>query len=265
MMPSRRDTKSSSIGGRSAVRSWSAVLGGAMVASLIWLGAAPAQQPALCTPPAPADAFDPAKPNLGQLKLALRYYQCSKKYEEDVRTELASARAWVEQRAGQAVNPAVVLDIDETSLSNWDQLARNDFGFVENGACDHDTHSACGQRDWILSANGVAIAPTLDLFNAAKARNVAVFFITGRYDDAVQRAATEFNLRKVGYFGWDGLFLRDPKTSGRSVAEYKTAARVEIEKRGYTIIANVGDQESDLANGHAEKPFKVPNPFYFIP
>ena len=204
-------------------------------------------------------------PNLGQLKLQLRYYQCSKKYEEDVRTELAKARAWVEQRAGQVVNPAIVLDIDETSLSNWDQMVRNDFGFIENGACDLDPRSACGQRDWILSANGVAIAPTLELFKSAKARNVAVFFITGRYDDAVQRAATEFNLRKVGYLGWDGLFLRDPKTSGRPVSEYKTGARMEIEKRGYTIIANVGDQESDLANGHAEKPFKVPNPFYFIP
>lgn len=264
-MLSRRDAKSSSIGGRNVFRSWSVALGGAIMASLLGLGAAPAQQGAVCTPPAAADAFDPAKPNLGQLKLQLRYYQCSRKYEEDVRTALSNARAWVEQRAGQVVNPAIVLDIDETSLSNWDQLVRNDFGFIEDGACDLDPKSACGQRDWILSANGVAIAPTLDLFNAAKARNVAVFFITGRYDDAVQKAATEFNLRKVGYFGWDGLFLRDPKTSGGTVSEYKTAARVEIEKRGYTIIANVGDQESDLANGHAEKPFKVPNPFYFIP
>ena len=91
MMLSRRGGKSSYIDGRSAVRSWSAVLGVAMVASLLGLGAAQAQQGALCTPPAAADAFDPAKPNLGQLKLQLRYYQCSKKYEEDVRTELAKA------------------------------------------------------------------------------------------------------------------------------------------------------------------------------
>jgi hypothetical protein len=80
----------------------------------------------------------------------------------------------------------------------------------------------------------------------------------------VQKAATEFNLRNVGYFGWDGLFMRDPKTRGRPVSEHKTAARIEIETRGYTIIANVGDQESDLVNGHADMIFKVPNPFYFI-
>lgn len=51
-----------------------------------------------------------------------------------------------------------------------------------------------------------------------------------------------------------------------SVSKFKTAAREKIENGGvYTIIANVGDQDSDLAGGHAERTFKVPNPFYFIP
>jgi predicted secreted acid phosphatase len=251
------------VGGRRSFRRWAAVVAGAMLVSLLLHGVAPAQQAATCTPPPPASVFDPSRPNLGQLKLQLLYYQCSA-YDADVRAELARARAWVERRAGQVVNPAIVLDIDETSLSNWVQIKRNDFGYIENGACDGDTQSACGQRDWVLSAAGVAIQPTLELFNAAKARSVAVFFITGRFDDPVQKAATEFNLRSVGYFGWDGLFLRDPKTRGRPVSEHKTAARMEIEKRGYTIIANVGDQESDLVNGHADMTFKVPNPFYFI-
>ena len=33
---------------------------------------------------------------------------------------------------------------------------------------------------------------------------------------------------------------------------------------GYRIIANVGDQESDLTGGGADRSFKLPNPFYFI-
>src|SRR5262249_14722905 len=107
--------------------------------------------------------------------------------------------------------------------------------------------------------------PTLDLFNAAKAMNVAVFFITGRYDDGLERAATELNLRNAGYFGWDGLYLRDPKAPRSSVADYKRDARIDIEKSGYRIIANVGDQQSDLIFEHAERWFKVPNPFYYIP
>jgi hypothetical protein len=41
--------------------------------------------------------------------------------------------------------------------------------------------------------------------------------------------------------------------------------RERIEKDGYTIIANAGDQPSDLAGGHAEMTFLLPNPFYRIP
>ena len=55
-----------------------------------------------------------------------------------------------------------------------------------------------------------------------------------------------------------GITLDDSKVSG-------TATLFEgskITADGYTIIANLGDQESDLAGGYAEKTFKLPNPFY---
>jgi len=42
--------------------------------------------------------------------------------------------------------------------------------------------------------------------------------------------------------------------------------RADIEDRQhFTIIANNGDQLSDLVGGYAQKCFQVPNPFYFIP
>jgi HAD superfamily, subfamily IIIB (Acid phosphatase) len=228
-------------------------------------GAAPAlaQTPAGCPFQAGGETFDPQHPNLGQLKLSLREYRCAK-YDNELIETLAAARAWIEQRAGQVANPAVVLDIDETSLSNWEQIYRNDFAYIPGGSCDRDSASACGQRAWELSASAVAIEPTLALFNAAKARSVAVFFITGRFEDPVERAATEDNLRKAGYRDWNGLFLRPPATAGRPVAEYKSATRAGLEA-SHAIIANIGDQDSDLANGHAEKAFKLPNPFYVIP
>ncbi|EXU65275.1 hypothetical protein Z951_26265 [Streptomyces sp. PRh5] len=37
-------------------------------------------------------------------------------------------------------------------------------------------------------------------------------------------------------------------------AEYKTAKRAEIESLGYTIVANIGNNESDLVGGHASEP-----------
>jgi hypothetical protein len=240
------------------------VLAAAFGVSFIATSASAQQVPSGCPYKAPAPAFDPQNPNLGQLKLQLREYRCTK-YDEELVAKLTEARVWIAQRAGQVAHPAVVLDIDETSLSNWEQIYRNDFGYVPNGACDQDTHTACGQRAWELSADAVAIEPTLALFNAAKALSVAVFFVTGRPESPVERAATEDNLRKAGYRDWNGLFLRPGSTSGQPVADYKSSTRAGIEAGGYRIIANIGDQDSDLAKGYAEKTFKLPNPFYFLP
>ena len=36
-------------------------------------------------------------------------------------------------------------------------------------------------------------------------------------------------------------------------------------KQGFLIIANLGDQASDLAGGYAERAYKIPNPFYYTP
>ena len=41
--------------------------------------------------------------------------------------------------------------------------------------------------------------------------------------------------------------------------------KAEIELAGYSIIANVGDQPSDLLGGHSERDFLLPDPFYRVP
>jgi predicted secreted acid phosphatase len=150
----------------------------------------------------------------------------------------------------QAKKLAVVLDIDETSLSNLSAIETDNFTF--------GTASRAEATDEI----GKAIPSTLQLFNDAKSRGIAVFFITGR-GEAV-RAPTEDNLRREGYSDWKQLYLK-PTGSTLTTVAYKTGAREDIEKQGYTIVANVGDQYSDLAGGHAKTAFKLANPFYFLP
>jgi hypothetical protein len=145
---------------------------------------------------------------------------------------------------------AIVLDIDETSLSNYSAINADNFTFGVNSQGE------------AVNKIGVAIAPTLELFNLAKKNGVAVFFITGR-GEAVRQPTTE-NLQAQGYSGWDGLTLKPAGTTLTTVA-YKSGARAAIEQQGYRIIANVGDQYSDLAGGHEDKAFKLPNPFYFLP
>ena len=59
--------------------------------------------------------------------------------------------------------------------------------------------------------------------------------------------------------------MEDDGAHFASAADFKSVQRARIEQADYTIIANVGDQRSDLEGGHAKETFKMPNPFYFIP
>jgi len=88
-------------------------------------------------------------------------------------------------------------------------------------------------------------------------------FITGRPED--QRAATERNLRQAGYDGFERLSMVPPGAKFASAADFKTGIRAGIATQGYTIIANIGDQPSDLLGGYAERIFLLPNPFYRVP
>src|SRR5262245_57658957 len=124
------------------------LLAAAVIVPLL-AGGASAQAPVGCPFQAPAPAFDPQSPNLGQLKYRLREYRCTK-YDQELVEKLTEARVWIAQRAGQVTNPAVVLDIDETSLSNWEQMFRNDFAYIVGGGCDKDPETACAQRAWEL-------------------------------------------------------------------------------------------------------------------
>ena len=169
----------------------------------------------------------------------------------------------IEARAGQVAKPAIGLDIDETVLSNWQNIIANNFGFIKGGECDVLPAGPCGFDEWILKS-AAPIRPAVTFFKAAKERGAPIVFITGRRKN--QRAATMWNLDRAGFEGWAKLAIRADKDNFASAEAYKTDAHAKVvaEDR-YTIIANIGDQESDLAGGNAECTFKLPNPFYFIP
>jgi acid phosphatase len=233
--------------------------------SLLGIGTAHAEMPIGCERPISAPKLDATNPlNLGQLKYRLIQYRCTR-YDSDIAKEIGKARIWITKRATQVPKPALVLDVDETALSNWPVMYHNDFGYVADGDCDLKTRRACGQNAWEESSAATAIAPTLALFGFAKAHHIAVFFITGRHENGGRRAATEANLHNAGYDGWTGLYLRPAESHEPSPTPFKARAREDIEKHGYRVIANIGDQASDLAGGHAERGFKLPNPFYYIP
>jgi len=202
-------------------------------------------------------------PNVGEAKIAATEYHQSGAYERDVAAVTAAASAWITQRASQVDRPALVLDIDDTALTNWEVIAADDFGRIFDGPCDALPAGPCGWVAWDLRAATPPITHTLALFQEARALGVTVFFITGR--DETQRAATENNLTTTGYGDYQALYMEPVGAGYASAADFKAPQRAKIEAEGFSIIANMGDQPSDLAGGHAERTFLLPNPFYRIP
>ncbi|MFJ3881721.1 HAD family acid phosphatase [Streptomyces sp. NPDC090077] len=154
-------------------------------------------------------------------------------WQRDVAAVVDAARPAIEQRiaaspAGE--KPAIVLDIDNSSLET-------------------DFH-------WFWTFPTPAIDKVRALTRYADQRGVAIFFVTAR--PGIVYSMTERNLKQVGY-PVSGLYVRDLPALFEQVSAYKTAKRAEIEARGYTIIANIGNNESDLVGGHAERTVKLPD------
>jgi acid phosphatase len=232
----------------------------ALVALLAGSPVAFAEPPA---PPAPIIPPPVQPANIGELKFTAIDYYNSGAYLTDLQIAAAPAIAWINEEAPRVDRPAVVFDIDETALSNWDALKANDFGRFADGSCNNLPQGPCGLIAWDQRAQSTVIPPTMDVFTTARDRGAAIFFITGR--DETQRAATERNLTAVGYTGYTQLFMEPAGAHYVSAADFKAPQRAQIEQQGYTIIANIGDQPSDLAGGFSEQTYLLPNPFYRIP
>jgi predicted secreted acid phosphatase len=162
--------------------------------------------------------------------------------------------------------PAIVLDVDDTTLLTYDFEKKNGFAY-----------NAAAFNAYVQRAQSIAVFGMPDLVDYAAKNGVTVFFLTGR--DATQRDASAANLSKAGYhvpLDAAHFFLKDKvnppaylscgkPTWTCSTADYKSGTRKHIESLGYNIVANLGDQYTDLSGGYADKTYKIPNPMYFLP
>ena len=160
--------------------------------------------------------------------------------------------------------PAILLDIDDTTLNTYSYEIYSNFVF------NPTTNAA------FVNASVFPPVPGMpDLVKHAVADGYQVFFLTGR--PVSQTAGTVTNLTSAGYPTPDSshLFLKDltapwlascaTSTPVCTTTQYKSLTRQHIESLGYDIVANFGDQFSDLNGGFADATFKVPNPMYFLP
>ncbi|MFJ8560531.1 HAD family acid phosphatase [Streptomyces microflavus] len=153
-------------------------------------------------------------------------------WRQEVAAVVAEARPWIESRTGNAggEKQAIVLDIDNTAL---------------------ETHF---HPFWELPTP--AVRDVRDLARYADTRGVAVFFVTAR--PGIIHSLTDWNLKKAGY-PVDGLYVRSLPDLFEEVSAYKTEQRAAIEAKGYKIIANIGNNTTDIVGGHAERTFKLPD------
>jgi predicted secreted acid phosphatase len=232
-------------------------------------------------------------------------------YANEARDVASKGEHWLKSHR-KVANRAIVLDVDDTTLTTWNyELYSNwDFNPTTNA-------QFVGLTGSTFTGNAFSATPgMIDLVNQAKGYGYAIFFLTGRGDsqhqatianlqnetaagltpldtvtisgktipevDANYQAPTPINTGHGGFT--DGLFTKPPVgsypaylnqpqfcgpaiTAGASCAtiQYKSGTRAYIESQGYDIVANFGDQFSDLLGGFGDKTFKMPNPNYYLP
>ncbi len=159
--------------------------------------------------------------------------------------------------------PAIVLDVDDTTLLTYNYELEQGFGYTP---ASNDTY--------IRNKTMGPVFGMPALVDWAAEQGATVFYVTGRPE--AQRAPSAANLAAVGYKApadAGHLFLKNsanppsylPCGSTCTTVEYKSGTRKHIESEGYDIVADFGDQYSDLSGGYADRGFKMPNPMYYLP
>ncbi len=159
--------------------------------------------------------------------------------------------------------PAIVLDIDDTTLLTYNYEQEQGFGYTP-----------ASNNTYIETKTMGPVFGMPQLVDWAADQGITVFYLTGRPE--AQRAPSAANLAADGYkpaADTAHLFLKNSANppaylscgSTCTTEQYKSGTRAHIQSEGYDIVANFGDQYSDLSGGHADKGFKLPNPMYYLP
>lgn len=274
-LPSSSDASDAPAGRRFGRTTRRAVLGGAVAASLALTGLGVATAAAVAgTHHAPTS--DAGIPNLGLVENEISTYYGDTVVDGEHYASPTSAyahqmygiEARVQRRLATTAphahgKPALVLDVDDTTLSTYNYEYEQGFGYT-----------VPSNTAYIDAEKMPAVFGMPQLANWAQAHGITVFYITGRPES--QRDATEGNLAKVGYKApadATHLFLKNPTdppaylscAAACTTDEYKSQTRAHLQAEGYDVLADIGDQYSDLSDGHADAVYKLPNPMYYIP
>ena len=212
----------------------------------------------------PLDAVHPYDAGEGFAPQIEAYYG-SGQVRADQAAVAASAlrwtRGWLKSACG-GLGPSIVrtckamaiFDIDETLLDNYTYYSTTSpvFSFIP-----------ATWGPYQASCKATANAAVTALYSRLRALGVRVAVVTGR--NATSRDVTTACLKANGATGWTALVMQEPADAKLTAAQYKAQARAALEKQGWRIGPSIGDQVSDMSNGHLAHGFLLPNPMYYIP
>ena len=212
---------------------------------------------------------DPVPNTIDGADVTLHTFNPDGAYAHEVEGIATKAGTYLANHHKHTVGKAVLFDIDDTTLNTYSYEIYSNFVY-------NPTTNA-----YFVNAGSADVFPAVpgmvDLEQKALAKGYQVFFLTGR--PATQLTGTLANLRDAGYTVDDShVFLKDLTASYLqpcqtdannlpcTTTEYKSLTRKHIEEDlGYDLVANFGDQYSDLRGGYADRAYKIPNPMYFLP
>lgn len=230
----------------------------------------------LAPTPAPTPNTDAQVPNVTLVENAIKAYygdtvaasgdhvpSTTGNYAQQVAQIESDAEGYLgSYKSKSTASKAIVFDVDDTTLNTYNYEIFSSFAY-------NPTTNA----QFVNDARFPEVYGMPALAKYASDHGYTIFFITGRPE--AQRAGTVTNLAKVGYTAPDAdhLFLKNAANppaylscgSTCTTIQYKSGTRAHIESLGYDIVANFGDQYSDLTGGYAERTFKMPNPMYYLP
>jgi predicted secreted acid phosphatase len=198
----------------------------------------------------------------------LHQYGADSAYAHEVKGIAGRAGKYLAHHHKHTAGKAILFDVDDTTLNTYSYEIYSNFVYnpTTNG--------------YFVNAGSADVFPAVPGMVALEKRAIAngyqVFFLTGR--PGTQRDGTVNNLVDAEYAGISStdssnLYLKDyavdtwlsPCAPACTTIQYKSLTRKHIESQGYEIVANFGDQFSDLKGGFADRTYKIPNPMYFLP
>ncbi|MGK9476919.1 HAD family acid phosphatase [Melioribacter sp. OK-6-Me] len=195
-------------------------------------------------------ACQPELINLDKAKKAVAEYYDSGKYEKDCRKLIDRAIEFIESVEPFDSN-AVVFDIDETAFDNYQYIKSIGFGYILEE-----------WNKWVNSAEAPPNKEVKRFYNYLRSKNIRIIFLSGRYEETYK--ATVDNLHSAGYTEYDTLIIRKNHQINELASKFKSRVRKELSEKGYRIIANVGDQQSDFEGGYTGYVVRLPNYLYEV-